>query len=970
MMPRSSAPPRTPWWARLRPWAAALRMARRDAARHRMRTLLATVLVALPITVLVSGTVLTQSEVPAREAALARIPAGAQAVITTTAIPRTGAPFPQLPEGPPGPWIDDFSQVPASGAELAARLPAGNRLLPYWDSPELLVTSELRLAPGEQTTAGAGAETLAQLDLARVSVGRLQEAGSAALALLVPGLATGHLPADSTEVVVTTALADRLGVGIGDSIAFIAPPHTGWYSPTGGRLGEVVQNTQRAYRISGVVEADTPQAWALAGWISELVAADPAGVTGHWLMVGEAPVTWDHVRAINHLQAFALSRHVLENYPAPDELYPVATDPLVLLYRLAAIVIAGTVGAVLVLFLVTPAFSVSIEQSRRTLGLAAVTGATPTDLRRIVTTQGLVVGLAGGLLGAAAGAGIGVVAYRAWSPEAAMRFPWWILPVAVSLAGLLGWLATLPPAAAASRLAPIDAIKDRATHPHRARSGSRRRRDALIGALLLVAAIVCARLSLWLPLPGTEGGGAEVVGGVLPLALLMTLLLTAGGIVLFLRSLPELLRVLARRLPAAGRLALRDAAHHRSRFLPAATAVLVTVTAASFFAVLVGSWVANERDRVGHMVGDGRIVLGARVPVSDTFDRRVLTAAVDVLAQELPVTGHEPVFSIPRGSEVYLAALPPEGRSCPEGTYPDTASSVEIGAPLRCVAWERAYAPGLSLPWWGGTDVHVLAGDALRASGLAGAEQAAAVLDRGGVVVNNAALLADDGTVRVAISREPLPQEAEAERIVTLPGAFIRGFAPPLALSPDTARMLGVTELEYVGEYVVTAVGLSQPELTRAHALLNEHTTLVVIGQSGSAYPWGSMGMLVPVVLLVAVAVAATTISVALARTQVLRDFATMHAVGATPRVLRRFTVIQAAVALAAGVPLGMLSGLALGAYLIAWNRRFGLDGAWLTTEPLWPVQAALAVGVTVAGLVGALAVARPPRRLVRRALD
>ena len=179
MMPRSSAPPRTPWWARLRPWAAALRMARRDAARHRMRTL----------------------------AALARIPAGAQAVITTTAIPRTWAPFPQLPEGPPGPWIDDFSQVPASGAELAARLPAGNRLLPYWDSPELLVTSELRLAPGEQTTAGAGAETLAQLDLARVSVGRLQEAGSAALALLVPGLATGHLPADSTEVVVTTSWA-------------------------------------------------------------------------------------------------------------------------------------------------------------------------------------------------------------------------------------------------------------------------------------------------------------------------------------------------------------------------------------------------------------------------------------------------------------------------------------------------------------------------------------------------------------------------------------------------------------------------------------------------------------------------------------------------------------------------------------------------------------------------------------------
>ncbi|MBX6723903.1 MAG: ABC transporter permease, partial [Dactylosporangium sp.] len=362
-------------------------MARRDAARHWVRTVLATTLVALPMAALVGGTVLTQSDVPARQAALASIPDGVQAVITTTAVPRTGAPFPQLPEGAPGPWVDDLQQVPASGAELAARLPAGNRLLPYWNSPELIATSELDLAPGEQAPAGTGAEALAGLDLTRMSAATLQEAEPEALARLVPERAAGRRPADATESVVTTGLAERLGVMVGDTIAFVAPPHHGWFS-TDGRIAEVIQNSQRAYRISGLVDAAGQRAWAPAGWISEMVTGDPAGVDGHWLMVGDEPVTWDHVRQINQLQAFAVSRHVLEHYPSADELYPVAVDPVVILNRLVVIAITGVVGALLVLFLVTPAFSVATEQSRRTLGLAAAAGATPTDLRRIVTTQG------------------------------------------------------------------------------------------------------------------------------------------------------------------------------------------------------------------------------------------------------------------------------------------------------------------------------------------------------------------------------------------------------------------------------------------------------------------------------------------------------------------------------------------------------------------------------------------------------
>jgi len=949
-----------------------MRMASRDAARHRVRTVLATVLVALPMAALVGGTVLTQSDVPARDAALASIPDGVQAVITATAVPRTGAPFPQLPEGAPGPWIDDLQQVPASAAELAALLPAGNRLLPFWNSPELIATSELALAPGEQTAAGAGAEALTGLDLSRVSAATLRETEPEALALLVPELAAGRRPADATEAVVTTDLAKRLGVTIGDTIAFVAPPHHGWYS-TDGRIGEVVADSQRAYRISGLVDADEQRAWAPAGWVSEMVTADPAGVDRHWLVVGDEPVTWDHARAINPLQAFAVSRHVLEHYPPADELYPVVVDPVVLLNRLVVIVVTGTVGALLVLFLVTPAFSVSTEQSRRTLGLAAAAGATPADLRRIVTTQGLVVGLAGGLLGAGIGAVVGILARRAQSPDSAMHFPWWILPIAIGTAALLGVLATLLPARAASRLAVVDAIKDRATAPGRSGDASRWRRFA--GPALLVAAAACAGLSLSLPLPNPEPPPESIPRtgastGALAILVLLALLLAVLGLVLSVRPLIGLAARLARHLPLTPRLALRDADDHRSRFLPAAIGVLVAVGAASFLAVTVGSFVANQRDRAGEMVAGGRIVLGAKVPVSDAFDRRVLTGAVDVLARELPVTGHEPVFAISSGSGVHLAVLMPADRSCPEGLFPDTASAVAVGAPLRCVDWERAYAPGLAVPWWGGTDVHVMDGDAMRASGLPGADEAADVLDRGGAVVNNAAMLAADGMVRVAVSGERLPTEADADKVVTLPGAFVRGFAPPLTVSPATARTLGVTELEYVGEYVTTSTELSLRDLARAVDLVDAHTTLVWVARPHLPYPWGDMVALIPIALLAAVAVAATAISLALARTQAVRDFATMHAVGATPSFLRRFAVVQAAVVLAAGVPLGVLSGVALGAYQIAWNRQTGIDGAWLETVPLWGVQAGLALGVIGVGLAVALVIARAPRHLIRRAID
>ncbi|MCB0885533.1 MAG: hypothetical protein KDB41_01770, partial [Propionibacteriaceae bacterium] len=303
-----------------------LRFARRDARRHLARTILASLLIAVPIAGLVGFIGFSNSDAPSSERALASIPDGAQATLTATALPRGRAPFPQLPEGAPGPWMDDPETLAAGAEELAAHLPAGSRLLEHWLSPELIVSTELGLAPGEP-------------------------------------------PAAADEVAVSSALAERLGLALGDDVGFLAAPDTGWRSSE-GNTAAAMQDSQRGYRVSAIVDDARLRAWAPAGWLSRLVEESPAGIQGHWLVVGDQPVTWEQTKALNVLQAFAVSRHVLTHYPGADELYPVPVDVNAMVEAAVGIAIAGMLGAFLVFFLVTPAFAVSGEQLRRSLGLA------------------------------------------------------------------------------------------------------------------------------------------------------------------------------------------------------------------------------------------------------------------------------------------------------------------------------------------------------------------------------------------------------------------------------------------------------------------------------------------------------------------------------------------------------------------------------------------------------------------------
>lgn len=947
-----------------------------------------------------------------------------QAVITATAVPHTGQPFRQSPESG-GRWQDDPSQQPASAAELAKILPQQDRLLPYWQSPELIATTGTALQPGEQTKAGIDVKSGNDIDLNAASTATMTEASPEALQRMLPKLVKGSAPQNNTQIVISRTLADNLGASLGSTVTFVAPPFDGWMSQD-GRIGEAVADTQRAWTVSGLTDESEAVAWGLEGWMSAILESDGVGVDGHYLVVGPEPVTWAHTRSMNLLQAIVISRHVLtDGYPPASQLYPMQIDAATMLNHMVTVVITMLVGMLLVLFLVTPAFTVSADQSRRMLGLAAASGAAPRDLSRIISSQGLIIGAIGGVLGSALGfaltlaAGPAIGALRGSTPlEILHGFSWGSLPMGIVTAIIIGFAATIAPARHVARMHPVDALKDCPTREEIGYGESangvdtKLRRNPLrllrvaVGPILVLVSIVCAALSLTLPLPtlADHNPGAVPAGTETHMALLVaTILLAVIELALSIRTFARWCGKAGSQLNIGARLALRDAAEHHRRFVPAACAVLITMCIASYTLVITGSMVADQRNSTMTMTyGPSGMAIGADVHVSNEFDRAVVSDAIHRLGKETPIRAHYPVYTedVKRWSKLndttevdsdklnaehgymYAAASLPAGHTCDNPTIqeqPDTstwvgqdaASALYPNVPIRCVPIDRSYQPTYSniLSRFSGVNL-IMDGNAMRLSGFPNADEAAQVLDAGGVVVGDAGTIDAGGMVRVAISpNTAIVNESQATHIEKRKAIYVRG-AFPLVMSPATAQALGIKQLRYLGEYLDFAGGNSPVTVKKASAYAIENLPLASTSTDGNRLPWGDNMALVPIGLLALLALMATLVSLLLARTQAQRDMATMVAVGAPPRFLRRYGLTQAAVILLAGAPVGVVSGVALGWLHVAWNRRIGVDGHWLETVPIWGLQAALAFGVVVTGLLAAWLVTKPPRNLTRRSLD
>ena len=866
----------------------ALRIARRTARRHPGRTVLVAALVAAPVlgTAFLDTAYRTANLDPSTQAE--RAMGGADAVLTVSSLDRI------VVDG------DSFTDAPgAKGRDVAAvdpaaLLPAGTRLLPR--RPD----STLPVVTGDRTTLVRATE-LAWTD-------------PAAAGLLA--VRSGRLAGAAGELTLSPALADRLGVTVGDEVRPAGLP---------------------AQRVVGLAADPGCRSCQLAagppGWTGG-TAQDP----GDYLVALPAGVAAD--RGLQEQLArsglFLRPRDVLLH---PDRWRSRDSDGSGDPTLLAIVVLVAGLGLLEVVLLAGAAFAVAARRQLRDSALVLANGGRRADVRRMLLAQGAVLGA----LGAAAGLAGGVLAVLATRPLLARLIDQDLGALVLSprdlavaaVAGLLaGVAAAAVPAWSASRVPVVAALAGRLGRP-----AAGRRTPATAATVAAVGGLVLAGVVSWRWAQERRAGGNSLV---YPLALLLGFGLTMVALTVLAPSLVGLAGRLAGRLSLTGRLALRDAARHRHRTGPAVGAVMVAVAGSVAVAFAVAGYDQRDRDAYFATLPAGWASVFVDPSAESGYGSEAdQLAAIRSAATELPTAGLVPVER---------AQLP--GRA---GTYPGSVTALTV--PTGCPAGNGGPQP------YSETNVAVGTPAGRLVTGVRG-DEAAAALAAGRTVVTEPCLL-QDGQVRLRVV-EPVamgdPPPVPVERTVTVPAVLvpkdIAGVGlPQVVIGDATARRLGATG---VADQVVlrTSRMPTAAEEDRARTALGPlGPTLQIERGYGQPYLPGFVALMGGAGLITLAGVA---ISVTLSAAEGRADLATLAAIGAPARRRRGLAMAQAALVAGLGVGLGVLLGAVIGLTVMS-----GLDGYPLVVP--WSTVLVVGVGVPALGVLAVGVLTRSRLPMVRR---
>lgn len=890
-----------------------LRLAWRDTRQHLTRTLLMLTLVGLPLAaclLMLSNLTPVASK---HEQVLALLPKDSQASILASTLP---TPVQQVPEAFPF-GFRDMSITPATPDAIGAALPPGTELHEWWNSPTLVATTALDIPTG--TTEEASAATLVKdvkaTELAKV---HMREANSETLSMLIPTISEGRAPRTSSEIVVSRRTAERTHVSVGENVQLIAPPDTGWFG-TDGRVGSAVQNSVRAYEVVGIVdppetdearvdeihggngEGGDELAWALPGWISSSIEKQQTGVDRHFLATGPSPITWDAIKDLNTLGVGVISRDPLVNYPPQSALYPVRVDPQAVALQITLVTLTAVGSVLLMVTLITPALTVGAARMRRHSALVVAAGARMREAASVHLLSGLTVGIVGSVLGIGS-ALLALPVLRALTPAPHWGdVPVWVIVALLLLGITVPTIAAIPAAISTGRRSPIDALEDRPSDAHTRHPMLSR---ALTGTAILLS-VVGALLAV---------GGSFLPAQLSLFAVIVGLLFLTIGMVLLtptlLRTLPPLLRFLPRAVLVHA--AARDACRALSRSVPAVCTVMVCMMGVSIVAVLAGTTQANSERVNTSMVAPGMFTIGMDTPINNDVDQRIIHSVLTQLKSEGRVKDFADVYSLGGGNIV--EARYRDGFTCPPEDGVSVMSATDPNTPPECVPIELAYNPGLKFPTWVGKQVAVLSPEAMRLTHLPGADNAARVLENGGVVVNNATQISDDQTVNLALLD---PDNNGPQRdLGTHPGLFLRGFEPYVTITPEMATEWGFSP-RYVGVIVVPSEPIDGPGLDAWSTHIAQITSTVWMAGNPRSDALGFInyqyGLPLAEALLFALTILtalASGVALALGQVEAESDTRIMHRIGASPRQLRGYAMAQAVVIVGTGIPLGTVLGL------------------------------------------------------------
>ncbi|GAA4863625.1 FtsX-like permease family protein [Kitasatospora terrestris] len=881
---------------RITAWRAALRIARRDAMRAKGRSALVLAMIALPVLGVAGVDVVARSAQlePAEQAV--RMMGGADALVS---LDGRGSTVLQAPNhraesqtvGPTEGQAPTPEQKRSSGTEpdvlLPQLLPPGTTLVPVPFGPRASATTKE----------------------GRLSVGTTEADLTDPVWRGLLDVVEGAAPSGDRQVAATRAFLDQSGLRIGDSTALRGLEATP-YTITGVvEYPEDLGSVELVARPGGLIAAlDKARG-------SEQGDRGNPGRGGDWLVKLPAGQTlgWPQVLELNKYGFGATSRTVLLDPPARSEvpLYAYKAqhgydDSRIDAAALA--VVATVVGMALleIVLLAGPAFAVGARRSRRQLGLIAAGGGDRSHVRAVVLGGGVVLGLAGAVVGVVLAVAL-VAVGRPWLEEwGGQRFGHFDLHpldlLGIAAVGLVtGLLAAVVPAVQAARQNVVEALTGR---------GSLKPANRWIAMLGLVMVAGGAALALLGSALGA-GRGLPVLGGSVIAEL---------GMVLCTPVLVGLFGRLGRLLPLSPRLALRDAVRHRGRTAPAVAAVMAAV--AGSVAVGIYTTSSDEQNRREYVatVPSGAVVLRAGWNPDSTDRLPQLRAAVEQSVSDLGPRGD--TWDVSYGGDCRKAPgscgdvrpkLPAELR-CPADELQE-AGEVGVGRPTddpRCrLHGGREDRYGMSLG--DATVLHNLFAVHDPAAEQALAQGKAVVFDQR-YVKNGKLILALTEPVR---AEEEAKAAAEGRRVrpatheITVDAVYAAPTTPgELALlTPQAARAagLGATESGSVWLPAAAPAGVAQQRADAALSKVDEDAFLQVErGYEGGRdlYALGLTGF------AALVALGAAGIATGLASADSQNDLATLAAVGATGGIRRRLSGFQCGVIAAMGAVLGTLCGV------------------------------------------------------------
>ncbi|SOC47984.1 putative ABC transport system permease protein [Blastococcus aggregatus] len=443
-------------------------------------------------------------------------------------------------------------------------------------------------------------------------------------------LTTGRLPQGTGEV----AVSDRARAEVGDVLTVSSYDDEGEETTAEATVTGIVDlrgDPEAGLYGRGFVTEDQARAWQAPEPLEVRIAAGPG-------------FSADQVRA--DLAAAAPAEAVVRSGEEQAEKAAAAMmgDSTALA---GVLLVFGTVAVVVAGLVIANTFAVLLAQRTRELALLRCVGATARQVRRSVLGEALATGLVASALGVALGIGLAAGVSALVGSNSAIPLSGVAVPLYAVLAGLgvgtvVTVLAAFAPARAATKVAPLAALRPVDTAPLRSRPGVLRLVLGLLmvvpGVLLLAAGVLTASVYVGL------------LGGVLSFL---------GVVLLAQRAIPPVVAAAGRLAGRFGgvpaRLAAGNATRNPRRTAATATALLIGVTLTSAFVVGAASTKATAQAGLEAEFPTDVLVRSYDADLPASLNRTLLD--VDGVQRTAGVIGGD--VTGPDGEPAYVEAVDP-----------------------------------------------------------------------------------------------------------------------------------------------------------------------------------------------------------------------------------------------------------------------------------------------------------------------